>query len=232
MLDFSRFKYITFDCYGTLIDWETGILGALQPVLGAHGVTLADDNVLELYAGIESRLEQGPYRPYREVLRLAVREFGERLGFTPSLEEIASLSESIKNWPPFPDTVAALRDLSTRYKLAIISNIDDELFAYSSQHLQVHFADVITAEQVGSYKPSRNNFREAIKRLGVSSKEILHAAQSVFHDIVPAKELGIANVWVDRRASKAGFGATPPAMAAPDLRVTSLRELADLALSR
>jgi len=232
MLDFTRFEFITFDCYGTLIDWETGILGAMKPVLKRHGVQATDTQILEAYGAIESVLEAGEYRSYREVLRLAVREFGERFGFKPELNEIPAIEESQREWLPFPDTVAALQALSKRFKLVILSNIDDELFAFTRPLLQVAFHDVITAQQCRSYKPSLNNFHTALKRLGTTPDKVLHAAQSRFHDVAPAREMGIASVWVNRHHGQTSDGATALSNAVPDLEVKSMEELAAIATRR
>ena len=231
MLDFAQFEYLTFDCYGTLIDWETGILAALRPILEAHSVSTPDTTLLEIYGELEAGAEAGEYKTYREILDTVVRGLGERLGFTASPTEAQSLPQSIADWPPFPDTVAALRKLHARYKLAIISNVDDDLFASSAKLLQVPFDAVITAQQARSYKPSLNNFRLALDRIGKPKEKILHAAQSLYHDVVPTRELGIKNVWVNRRGSKSGSGATKPAVALPDLEVPDLRSLADLTAS-
>ena len=224
-LDFSSFKCLTFDCYGTLINWEPGILAALRPILQAHGRNLSDAGILELYAAIESELENGPYLPYRQILEGIVVRMGARLVFTPTTDQIRSLPESLKNWLPFPDTVAALRKLKSRYRLAIISNTDDDLFAYTARHLQVPFDHVITAQQARSYKPSHNNFRLAMERIGLPPQRILHVAQSLHHDIVPGRELGLTTIWVNRRAGKPGGGATPAANAQPDLVVPDLATL-------
>ena len=229
MVDFDDFRVITFDCYGTLVDWETGILGALRPILEQHGVTVDDRTLLEMYAQSEAAIEAGPYKRYREVLAEVVRKFGGRFGFEASAEEQASLADSIQRWEPFPDTNEALRRLKTKYKLGIISNIDDELFAWSSAKMGDAFDFVITAQQAGSYKPSRNNFEVALDRIGVPKQQMLHAAESLYHDIAPTREMGIRNAWVYRRAGKEGFGATKPADAKPDVKVKSLRELATLA---
>lgn len=229
MLEFDRFTHLTFDCYGTLIDWERGILTALRPLLARHGVALSDDQLLELYGELEAAAEAGPYRPYRQVLAGVVDGLGARLGFAPTPEERAALPESVGEWPPFPDTVAALQALGRRYRLVILSNIDDDLFALTRRHLPVDFADVITAQQVGSYKPDPRNFRYLLDRLGVPGDRVLHIAQSLFHDIAPARQLGLATVWVNRRHDRPGFGATPPAAARPDLEVPDLRTLAELA---
>lgn len=225
MLDFSPFQALTFDCYGTLIDWETGLLGALRPILRAHGSKLGDDQILALYAELEP-LAQNPYRRYREVLAEVVRGFGKRLGFKASEEEASSLPESLKDWPPFPDTVTALQRLQTRYRLAIISNTDDDLFARTARHLQVQFDQVITAEQARAYKPSLAPFQLALERLGLPKQQVLHIGQSVYHDVVPAKSLGLATVLVRRR----GFGATRAISETPDLDVPDLQTLAALAV--
>jgi 2-haloacid dehalogenase len=227
MLDFSRFEFLTFDCYGTLIDWETGMLGALRPMFARHGVQASDTAILEAYGEIESQLES-EYRPYREILRLAVREFGQRFGFRPELKEIPVLEESQRDWQPFADTVAALERLAQRYKLAIISNIDDELFAFTRPKLPVAFADVTTAQQCQSYKPSLNNFKTALRRLGTTPDKVLHCAQSRFHDVAPAREMGIASVWVNRHHGQTSDGATAKSHAVPDVEVNSMAELAEL----
>lgn len=224
MLDFSRFRAITFDCYGTLIDWETGLLAALRPVLRAHGSKLRDEQILALYAELEPAA-QNPYRRYREVLEEVVRGFGKRLGFQVSEAEARSLPDSLKDWRPFPDTVAALEKLQTRFRLAIISNTDDDLFAGTAPHLRVKFDQVITAEQAGAYKPSLVPFRLALQRLGLPKEQVLHAGQSVYHDVVPAKSIGLATVLVRRR----GSGATRVVADKPDLEVPDLQTLASFA---
>jgi len=231
MLDFTRFQVLTFDCYGTLIDWETGIFGALRPILTAHRRTVTGAELLELYSELESQAEQGEFRPYREVLQSVVRGFGERLGFVPSESEVRSLPESLANWLPFPDTVVALRKLKSRYQLAITSNVDDDLFAATAPRLEVQFDHVITAQQARAYKPSLRVFELAQERIGVKPDQWLHVAQSVYHDVVPAKSLGIATVWVNRPSPRPGAGAAKAASAQPDLEVSSLKALADLALS-
>lgn len=229
MLDFSRFQYLTFDCYGTLIDWETGILGALRPVLEAHGKTPTDEQLLEWYGELEAEAEQ-PYQPYRDVLKAVVRGIGKRTGFTPTLSQEESLPKSLPRWRPWPDTVAALQRLQSKYKLAIISNIDDDLFATSAPQLRVRFEHIITAQQARCYKPGREIFRMALDRLGVPANEILHVGQSIYHDVLPAKALGISTVWVNRPSARPGVGAVKPASGTPDLEVRGLTELADAAL--
>jgi len=230
MLDFHRFQALTFDCYGTMIDWEKGIFSALRPILEAHGKTIDDFALLKLYSELELKAEQGEFRKYREVLQSVVAGFGEQLGFKPSEEEIRSLPGSLPQWPPFPDTVAALKRLQTRYKLAVISNIDDDLFAGSEPKLQAQFDHVITAEQARSYKPSLNNFSLALKQLGLAPDHVLHVGQSLYHDVTPAKSLGIATVWVNRPSPRPGAGAARTADGKPDLEVSDLATLAQIAL--
>jgi 2-haloacid dehalogenase len=226
MLPWNDFEVLTFDCYGTLIDWESGILEALRPIFAAHRIALIPDSVLELYGELESAAERGEYREYKAVLRLVLEGLGVRLGFVPTAEELQQFSTSVKDWPAFPDSAPALQALHRKYRLAIISNIDDDLFAFSAQRLQTKFDWIITAQQAKSYKPSLNNFRLAFDRIGVSQNRILHVAQSLFHDIAPANALRLSTVWVNRRHNKEGSGATPAAHAHPDLEVPDLRTLA------
>jgi 2-haloacid dehalogenase len=230
-LDFRQFKFLTFDCYGTLIDWESGILGALRPILENHKKNLDDAGILNLYSQLESQIESGPFEPYREVLKLVVAGFGERLGFKASHQEADALPESLKNWRPFPDTVTSLKSLARHYKLCVISNIDDDLFAHTARQLEVPFYVVVTALQARSYKPSHNNFNLALEKIGAPKEQVLHAAESLFHDIAPALELGIRNVWVDRSKGKRGR-ASRTADVKPDLEVPDLKTLARLVEQR
>jgi 2-haloacid dehalogenase len=225
-LDFDRFKVITFDCYGTLIDWESGLLAAIRPILRSHGMNLTDSQILDIYGELEPKA-QNPYRRYHEVLANVVRGFGDRMGFSVSDADAELLPESLKNWLPFPDTNAALEKLKTKYKLAIISNTDDDFFAATSRHFKIEFDEVVTAEQAKAYKPSLVPFELGLRRLGLPREQVLHAGQSVHHDVLPAKSLGLATVLVERR----GFGATKPAEGVPDLRVPDLQTLAGLAVA-
>lgn len=231
MLDLHAFDALTFDCYGTLIDWERGIADALTPILDAHGSSLGEEALLEEFARHEAALEKGAYRPYAEVLGLALRGIGNDLGFTPTDEEVAAFSASVGDWPAFGDSVQALAALGARYKLCVITNCDDDLFAASAARLGTSFDEVVTAQQVEGYKPGTLGFEEMFDRLtaaDVPRERILHVAQSLFHDHVPAKGLGMTTVWVDRRSGRDGFGATPPARATPDLVVPDLASLARL----
>jgi 2-haloacid dehalogenase len=226
MLDFSRFEVFTFDCYGTLINWEDGILRCLRRILADHGKNIDEATLLQLYGDFEARAEQGKYRPYRDVLHTVVRKFGEHLGFNPTAEEIRSLAESLANWKPWPDTVRALEKLQSRFRLAIISNVDDDLFAATLPQLVVKFDQIVTAQQAAAYKPSSKIFELAIRRIGVPAHRILHAGPSVYHDVIPAQSLGLSTVWVNRPSSRSGVGAVKAAEGHPDLQVSSLAELA------
>jgi 2-haloacid dehalogenase len=226
MLDFSRFELLTFDCYGTLINWEEGILRCLHRILAAHGKDTDDSSIMQLYGDFEARAEQGEYCPYREVLQSVVRQFGEQLGFAPTDQEVSSLPESLKEWKPWPDTVTALRELHSRFRLAIVSNIDDDLFAATRPQLGVEFDQIVTAQQAGAYKPSLKIFEFALRRVAVPAHRILHVGQSVYHDVIPAQSLGLATVWVNRPSARAGVGAVKAVKGHPDLEVSSLAELA------
>ncbi|HET6549490.1 MAG TPA: haloacid dehalogenase type II [Solirubrobacter sp.] len=228
MIDFDAFDALTFDCYGTLIDWETGLLAALRPVLTAHGADSGDEALLERFARHEAALEAGPYLRYAEVLSRALDGIGEELGFTPTEAERTAFGRSVADWPPFPDSPQALARLQQRFRLGVITNCDDDLFADSRRRLGVDFDMVVTAEQARGYKPRTENFELAFARLDLPRERVLHVAQSLFHDHVPAKALGMTTVWVDRRQGRAGGGATPPADAEPDLTVPDLASLAAL----
>ena len=226
MLNFTQFQVLSFDCYGTLIDWETGIFSALGSILAAHGKSIADAELLKVYSELESEAEQGEFCSYREVLGSVVRGFGERLGFKPTEAQVRSLPDSLASWLPFPDTVAALQKLKARYQLAVISNVDDDLFAATARRLEVAFDHVITAQQARAYKPSLLIFNLAQQRIGVAPARWLHAAQSVYHDVIPARSIGIATVWVNRPSPRPGVGAAKAASGQPDLEVPDLKTLA------
>jgi 2-haloacid dehalogenase len=231
-LDFSGFDVLTFDCYGTLIDWETGIGTALRAILGAHGIgagEVTDEQLLERYAHHEATIEGGPYIRYREVLARSCGGVCRELGVEASAEELATFGGSVGDWPAFPDTAAALARLRTRFALAVITNCDDDLFAASQPRLGVALDFVITAEQLGSYKPDPRNFEAAFRRLERPRHRILHVAQSLFHDHVPAKALGLSTVWINRRHDRPGSGATPAAEVTPDLETPDMATFADLA---
>ena len=225
-MEWAHFTHLTFDCYGTLIDWEIGILDALRPIFARHGVAAPDGEILQEYVRLEAQLEAGAYRRYREVLCGVVAGMGPVFGFAPTEEEQELLPASVGEWPPFPDAVEALQRLEERYRLVILSNIDDALFAATRERLGIDFAEVITAEQVGSYKPNPAHFHTVLERLEVRAEQVLHVAQSLYHDHVPAKALGMSTVWVNRSSRLAGTGLAPPVEAEPDLTVPDLASLA------
>jgi len=227
MLDFSRFEYLSFDCYGTLIDWESGILGYLRPLLQSKGCSPSDAQLLNFYSECEPRHQQLPYRSYREILCSVMLDFADEFRVQLSDAEVQGLANSIRTWEPFPDTVPALRRLKSQFKLAILSNIDDDLFAMTAPKLGVQLDCVVTAQQAQSYKPSLHNFEMLLDRLQIERSRLLHVAESLYHDAVPAHSLGIATVWVDRRQGK-DAAATKVVVAQPDLEVPTLAALADL----
>jgi 2-haloacid dehalogenase len=215
-IDYSSFEAVTFDCYGTLIDWETGLTEAFRPVFRARDATFDAEAVLERFAVHEAAAEAGSYRRYRDVLATALRGVSTDFGMEPTADEIETFAGSVGDWPAFPDTPVALAGLSGRFRLGIITNCDDDLFDASRPRLGVPFDWVITAQQVGAYKPDERNFQTAFERIGLPRERILHVAQSLFHDHGPAQRLGMTSVWIDRRADRAGSGATPPSDATPD----------------
>ena len=204
------FDVVSFDCYGTLIDWEAGILAAMQPVIARHELVSSADDVLCAYARAESAVEAGAYLPYREVLRRTFAGMAKDLGFAPQADELETLVEALPHWQPFHDTVASLRALAgAGLRLAIISNVDDDLFSATAARLEVPFEAVITAASVGCYKPGAAIFERALARLGVSPDRMLHCAQSRYHDIVTARRLGLQTVHVVRDSGRGSASATP-----------------------
>jgi 2-haloacid dehalogenase len=182
--------------------------------------------LIELYAGFEAKHEAGPYESYRNILRGVMSDFSAELDFVATEADLKALPDSVGRWPIFADTNESLKQLQRRFKLVILSNIDDDLFVETSRKLGVEFDDVITAQQVRSYKPAQANFRFALKRLGAPKEQILHVAQSLYHDHVPAKALGFKTVWVNRESTRPGSGVAPPADASPDFEVPDLESLA------
>ena len=231
-LDYGRFEALTFDCYGTLIDWEAGLANAFRPILAAHRVALEDDDVLTRFAGYEAAAEAGPYQTYRHVLAAALRGVAGELGFEPSEEESAAFSGSVVDWPAFPDSAAALATLKSRFRLGVITNCDDDLFAASNERLGVEFDWIVTAQQLRSYKPAERNFTRAFDRIGLPRDRILHVAQSLFHDHAPAQRLGMTSVWIDRRQGRPGSGATPEAVATPNATFPDMASFAAAAVPR
>ncbi|MEP7360571.1 MAG: haloacid dehalogenase type II [Chloroflexota bacterium] len=226
-IDWASVEVLSFDCYGTLIDWENGILASLHAVLGAGpGHAAPDDALLEAYARHEARLEAGPWQPYRQVLTEALAATVAERGQSVPASVRTQVGGSVADWPAFDDSVAALALLRKRFGLAVITNCDDDLFDFSDERLGRPFTWRITAQQVGSYKPSKRNFQFALQRIGLSPERIVHVAQSLYHDHVPAQAMGLKTVWVNRRHDRPGFGATPAASARPNLTVPDMATLA------
>ena len=228
-IDYRDFDALTFDCYGTLIDWEAGLLAGLRAFLDSRSVTASDDEVLERYARTEAELERGPYLTYREILGQGLAAVGTAYGHVPSTAEVDAFGGSVADWPAFPDSAAALARLKERFRLGVLTNCDDDLFAASNRRLDVTFDWVITAQQARGYKPRIANFELAFERIGLPRERILHVAQSLFHDHVPAKALGMTTVWIDRRHGRPGSGATPPAAATPDATFVDMTSFAEAA---
>lgn len=228
----TEFKALTFDCYGTLIDWESGMVEALKPLTGKLGRALSRNEILEAHALHESAQQlQTPARLYRDLLAIVYRRLAEEWGIAVSWSECVAYGRSVGNWPAFTDSPGALQYLKRHYKLAILSNTDNESFAGSNVRLQVPFDAIYTAEDIGSYKPADGNFEymfRNLEALGIRKHEILHVAESMFHDHAPANAHGLANCWIYRRYDQEGFGATmnPGKMPRYDFRFNSMADLA------
>jgi 2-haloacid dehalogenase len=228
-----NFRALTFDCYGTLIDWENGIVAGLAPLLGRTRAGLTRESALEAFARHESAAEaETPKLRYPELLARVHRRLAREWGIDADPDEDRRFGASVPDWPAFPDSTAALQYLKEHYQLVILSNVDRAGFAASNRRLGVVFDAVFTAEDIGSYKPDLANFRFLLERLaerGVQKSEILHTAQSLFHDHAPAKRMGLASAWIDRRHEQPGFGATlaPPEDARYDFRFPSLAAMAE-----
>jgi len=224
MLDLSQFDILSFDCYGTLIDWETGIWDAFQPVLMENGRDdIGRGELLEAFAEEESRLEaEHPALPYDRILELTHAALTRRFGLSGSADLDRAFGASLPHWPAFPDTAEALRVLARRYRLVILSNVHRAGFAASNRKLGVRFDAVLTAQDIGSYKPDPANFRHLVghvrERWGMGPEHILHVAQSLFHDHVPAAAAGLARIWIDRQGLSRGgsWGATARVESVPE----------------
>ncbi|MCA8943416.1 MAG: haloacid dehalogenase type II [Planctomycetes bacterium] len=232
MIDLRDFEALTFDCYGTIVDWEAGILAALAGPRERFAVELGDEAVLAEFAAAESQLEaEHPGMPYRQILRGVYEELASSWCINATAADTDAFADSVGQWPPFDDSKATLEYLGQHYVLGILSNVDRASFAATREKLGIEFDEVMTAEDIGSYKPDRRNFEFAIARMGergIEKSKILHVAQSLYHDHVPAKALGLATVFVDRRAGRSGSGAVkaPAVDVTPDLTVPDLATLA------
>ena len=234
-MDLADFDALSFDCYGTLIDWETGIAGVLVPWARERGLNLTGEELLAAYSAHEARAEAEHQADlYPLILARSLRDLGRELGAEVTEEDAQRLGASVPAWPAFPDSPNALAALAQRYRLIILSNVDRASFAASNRRLGVTFTSILTAEDIGSYKPSPRNFEALLaeaNRLGIGDKRLLHVAQSLFHDHVPAKAFGLPTVWINRRHDRPGWGATPepPARVTPDWEFPSMRAFAEAA---
>ena len=230
----TDFDALTFDCYGTLIDWETGIATALRGFAEAHGKSPSDEELLAAFSRYENRLqEENPTTLYPQLLARSLKLIGADFGIEASEAEAAAFGASVKDWPAFSDSAEALRYLKGYYELVVVSNVDRESFKHSNAKLGVEFDLVITAQDVGSYKPALGHFHRAFEELakiGIPKDKILHTAQSLFHDHVPAKSLGMTSIWINRRVGKTGTGATktPATSVKPDWEVPSMAAMVEL----
>jgi 2-haloacid dehalogenase len=237
-MEISDFEALSFDCYGTLIDWESGIAAVLSPWASEVGLDVDRDRLLTAYGRCEARVAwDQPTALYPAVLAQSFRETGTEFGHEVDDEWAERLGSSVPDWPAFPDSAGALARLSERFQLIIVSNVDRASFAGSNARLGVEFDAIITAEDVGGYKPRLNHFErldEVVAELGVPRQRLLHVAQSLFHDHGPAKRLGLPSVWINRRQTRPGWGATPQ----PDVDYSyqwefpSMDTFADAALGR
>jgi 2-haloacid dehalogenase len=229
----SGFQALSFDCYGTLIDWETGISAVLRPWARDHDLDIDGEQLLTAYGRHETRIEaQTPSAPYPDVVAGAMMAVGQDLGVPVSRAEARRLAASVPDWPAFPDSPEALASLAKHYMLIVLSNVDRASFRGSNQRLGVSFNEVITAQDAGSYKPSARNFEVLLARAaehGIAGERLLHVAQSLFHDHVPAKAAGLATVWINRRHDWTGWGATPAPTTSvtPDWEFPSMRAFAE-----
>ena len=227
------FDALSFDCYGTLIDWEAGILAAWRPWAAREGVEAADEAVLQCFAANESRQQaETPGLPYPEVLARTFMAMARDFGRTPVEADAVDFGRSVPDWPAFPDSAEALAYLGRHYELIVLSNVDRESFAASAARLETRFDAVLTAQDVGSYKPAPANFdalTAGLEARGLAKARVLHTAQSLFHDHVPATAAGFATCWIDRRRGRSGWGATapPPSEARVDFHFGSMAALAE-----
>jgi 2-haloalkanoic acid dehalogenase type II len=239
MTDLDRFSALSFDCYGTLIDWESGLRAELRPWADRHGLTMSDDELLAAFGAVESRVQhEQPDALYPEVLAESLRRVGATAGVAVAEADADRFGASVGRWPAFADSAEALARLKERYRLIILSNVDRTSFAASNERLGVEFDLIVTAQDVGAYKPSPKSFPALFARLpeiGVTREELLHVAQSLYHDHAPARDVGLPCVWIDRRGDRAGAGATPTAGAdlpEPAWRYPSLAAFADAAVPK
>ena len=197
-MEFSKIKLLSFDCYGTLVDWKKGVLDTLESCMTANDVPISREDLFELFLQEDSKMITGEYQSYREILARILDGISGQIGIGPGRIDRYLLSDHFDRWLPFPDTVKSLIKLGEHYKLAIISNVDDDLFSITNRLLEVEFDYIITARQLGSYKPAARNFEAALGHFQLDNSQIVHVAQSIYHDIIPSNKLDWNNVWVNR----------------------------------
>lgn len=205
----SQFRLLTFDCYGTLIDWESGIRGAIETIAERSAAAIDPQQFFEAYLRHEAAIEANPYRPYGQVLAEAAVAAGAECGLPETPELRRSLVDSLPQWQPFDETVRSLERLASRYRLGILSNVDRRLLAQTLRWLPVSFDLLVTAEDVRSYKPATGHFEAMLARAGCPADAILHVAQSHFHDVTPCAKLGLSCAWINRRGEGHPEGPTP-----------------------
>jgi 2-haloacid dehalogenase len=234
-MDLRDAEAFSFDCYGTLVDWEAGLIAVLGPWAHGQGLGIDDDALLAAYARHEHATERDhPSDLYPAIIARSFRALAAELGARVTDADAEHLAASVPDWPPFPDSHDALAALGRRAKLLILSNVDRRSFAGSARRLGVEFTSVLTAQDIGSYKPSPRNFAalvEEARRLGVREGRLVHVAQSLFHDHVPAQAAGLRTVWINRRHDRPGWGATPAPSAPvrPDWEFASMAAFAAVA---
>jgi 2-haloacid dehalogenase len=227
----TDFDALTFDCYGTLIDWESGMVAGLKPLTERVGRNLSRDDILESHARHESSQQRHtPTKRYQDLLPIVYKRLAEEWNVSVSYEECVAYGQSVREWPAFADSAGALQYLKKYYKLIILSNVDNESFRHSNKKLQVDFDAIYTAEDVGSYKPNQKNFEymlENLSTIGIKKENILHTAESIFHDHQPAKKFGLSSCWIYRRHAQSGFGATmhPGNLPNVDFKFDSMADL-------
>lgn len=227
----SDFKALTFDVYGTLIDWESGMVEGLKPLTSKVTVALSRDDILQAHASHESSQQAyTPAKRYSDLLPVVYRRLAEQWAVSVSWDECLAYGQSVDNWPAFADSAESLQYLKKHFKLVVLSNIDNHSFLHSNAKLGVEFDAVYTAEDIGSYKPDHRNFNYMLENLvsiGVTRDQVLHTAESMFHDHAPANKFGLANCHIYRRHDMEGFGATktPEKMPTFNFRFNSMADL-------
>lgn len=220
-MDYQKIRLLSFDCYGTLIDWKESVLSILKSFFKDSPLSFSREELFRAFLEADRKMITDSYLPYREILAQVIELMAEDLRFSIDPASRYLLSDRFSEWTPFSDTIQSLKKLKQKFQLAIISNVDDELFSISNSLLEVEFDFIVTAQQLGSYKPDHRNFEKALEVFGIEKEEHLHVAQSIYHDIVPANQLGLNKVWVNRYAEPERIDP----IEYPDLEVPDLQSL-------